>query len=149
MKSWHVSTVLSSLKTWDVARNLPLKLLTFKTVFLLALVSLKRANELHRLVIDPDFFQLNSRRFRARPTGLGKTDRPKHLAPPIDIKAFCEDPRVDPVYYLNCYVKRTVKLRGDHKQLFISFQRPYKPVSVQTISRWIVQTLKLCGIPNS
>ena len=146
VKSWQVSTVISSLKTWDIAHKLTLRLLTFKTVFLLALVSLKRANELHRIVIDPDFFQLSSRRFRAQPTGLGKTDRPKHLTPPIDIKAFCEDPRVDPVYYLNCYVKRTDKLRGNHKQLFISFKKPYKPVSVQTISRWIVQTLRLCGI---
>ena len=62
------------------------------------------------------------------------------------MKAFCEDPRVDPVYYLNCHVKHTDKLRGNHKQLFISFKKPYKQVSVLTISRWIVRTLKLCGI---
>ena len=61
------------------------------------------------------------------------------------MKAFCEDPRVDPVYYLNCHVKHTNKLRGNHKQLFISFKKPYKQVSVLTISRWIVRTLKLCG----
>ena len=33
VKSWQVSTVISSLITWDIARKLTLKLLTFTTVF--------------------------------------------------------------------------------------------------------------------
>ena len=36
VKSWQVSTVISSLKTWDIACKLTLKLLTFTTVFFFA-----------------------------------------------------------------------------------------------------------------
>lgn len=146
--SWNVADVLNVLKDWDVARKLSLKMLTLKTVFLLALVSLKRASDIHRIVIEDDLFQLSSRRFRAQPLGLGKTDRPTHISPPIDILSFTADPRIDPVYFLNCYFKRTAPLRGKQKQLFISFKKPYKPISVQTISRWLVQTLRLCNVNN-
>ena len=79
-------------------------------------------------------------------SGLGKTDRPKHIGPPIVIPAFTEDPRIDPVYFLNCYVRRTEKLRVGTEQLFISIVKPHNAVSVQTISRWLVNVLNLCGI---
>ena len=146
IKPWKVSLVLDALRTWDVARKLSLRLLTLKTVFLLALVSLKRASDIHRIVMLPDVFYLGSRRFCAQPVGLGKVDRPGHVPAPILINAFLEDPCIDPVFYLNCYVRRTEQLRGSHKQLFISFKKPYKPVSVQTISRWLVNTLNICGV---
>ena len=58
--TWSVSHVLSVLKSWSVARKLSLKMLTLKTVFLLALVSLKRASDIHRIVVDPAYFQLKS-----------------------------------------------------------------------------------------
>lgn len=61
-----------------------------------------------------------------------------------------------PFYEQNCkvcaasalvsYIERTKNLRGDTKNLFISFIKPYKSVSSQTLSHWIVDTLSEAGL---
>ena len=44
------------------------------------------------------------------------------------------------------YLKRTQGSRGDEDKLFISFQKPHKAVSRDTISRWVKQVLEAAGI---
>ena len=46
------------------------------------------------------------------------------------------------------YLERTSAYRHDqtHDQLLLSFQRPFKPVSSETISRWSKSVLKSAGI---
>ena len=44
------------------------------------------------------------------------------------------------------YLEITGGLRGSEKQLFISFNKPHKAVSVDTLSRWAKSVLKDSGI---
>ena len=47
------------------------------------------------------------------------------------------------------YIKRTAQLRGNHKQLLISYVKPHRPVSKETVPRWVKEVLKLSGIDTN
>ena len=51
--------------------------------------------------------------------------------------------------YLKEYLARTEKLRGQETQLLISFQKPYKGVSTDTIGRWAKTVLSQAGIDTA
>lgn len=106
---WNIQVVLSHLEDWPPAVDLSLKQLSMKTVFLLALVSFKRPSDLYRLHIMDGYWQLSMSRFRAQPMEVGKTDRPGHASPPIRIEAY-KNLALDPVFYLNAYVRRVKKV---------------------------------------
>ena len=63
--------------------------------------------------------------------------------------SFSQDKFLDPVRVLKSYLKRTKKFRnwtGTNKQsfhYFLSFVEPHKPVTSQTISKWLVSLIKL------
>ena len=48
--------------------------------------------------------------------------------------------------YLTEYLKRTQPLRGKETQLFLSFTRPHKAISKETLSRWIRTVMSSAGI---
>lgn len=50
---------------------------------------------------------------------------------------------------LNLYIEKTRELRGDAKQLFISFIKPHQQVTSSTIARWLKQIMELAGIDTS
>jgi len=54
-----------------------------------------------------------------------------------------------PIACLSEYVKRTSKLRTGSDQLLMSIQKPHKPVSTHTISRWLKTDLEKAGIDTS
>ena len=56
-----------------------------------------------------------------------------------------EDSRLCAVTYFKEYVKRTKLFRNTDK-LFISYVKPHKDVSRDTVSRWIKTTLSKAGI---
>ena len=68
---------------------------------------------------------------------LLKTSRPgKHLEPLI-VKQYDPDAELCPFKLLTEYIRRTWPIRGNAKQLLISFQKPFNVVSTDTISRWL------------
>ena len=50
------------------------------------------------------------------------------------------------VEHLKEYLQRTKQSREDHSQLLISCVKPFKPMSKDTISRWVKQVLESAGI---
>ena len=50
------------------------------------------------------------------------------------------------VEHLKEYLHRTEQLRKGHSKLLLSYIQPFKPVSKDTISRWIKQVLEAAGI---
>ena len=44
------------------------------------------------------------------------------------------------------YLQRTENLRGGHSSLFIVYLKPYKPVTANTISRWVKCVMDEAGI---
>ena len=47
------------------------------------------------------------------------------------------------------YIKRTKSLRGDEEKLLISFQRPYKRNSKDTLARWLRAVLHRSGVDTA
>ena len=79
---------------------------------------------------------------------LSMSDRPRHINSEIVVPAFNEDTLLEPVRVLKCYLKRTKMFRNFGQDqaklgLFLSFMEPHKPVTSQTIAKWIVRVIKL------
>jgi hypothetical protein len=70
--------------------------------------------------------------------------------PLIELKQYTEDIDLYAFLVINEYLKRTNKLRGQNEhKLFISFTKPHKAVSKDTITRWILMVLTNAGIDTS
>ena len=143
--TWDVSIVLRHLEKCAPIKYLSLQQLSHKLTTLLALVTGQRVQTLHALSlthchIQKDMITFNIQSILKHSTPKNKTSNT------IDIPAFHENKRICPVFCCIAYIKRTRMLRGETKELFINHQKPYKPVSKATISRWIKVTLNKAGI---
>ena len=145
---WDVSTVLEYLKTLHPPEDLTLKELTLKLTMLLALLSAQRCQTLQALSIGNMVLTDEKCTFHfSKPL---KTSRPgKHLDPLV-VTSFTPDASLLCVItILQAYLNKTRTLRGNCEQLLISFQKPYKGVTIDTISRWLRIVLKLAGIDTA
>ena len=70
---------------------------------------------------------------------LKQSKRGKHLAP-MELLAY-SDNILCVVAAIKEYIRRTKDLRGAETQLFVSYQKPYGPVSKSTVARWIRDVL--------
>ena len=144
---WDVSVVLQYLKSLGDNTQLSLQDLTMKTTMLLALVTGQRCQTIQvlnteQLVRSDDMWSFHINK-------LLKTSRPgKHFGK-IEIKAFTEDKLICPVTALKEYVARTLPVRQQNSQLLLSYQKPHKPVSSETIGKWIKKILTRAGIDNT
>ena len=146
-ETWDVTVVLDYLAKFGSPEKLSLKNLTLKVVMLMALLSGQRRQTLHTLSID--CMQISSDKCVFFINSLLKTSRPgKHLAC-LEFQAYAPDVSLCIVKHLQHYLKRTDVLRGDVKQLFVSYTKPHKAVSPDTVSRWIKTTLAGAGIDTS
>lgn len=71
----------------------------------------------------------------------------------VFVPAFYENKKLDPKRTLAFYLRRTEQFRKllngkDETKLCLSLNAPHKPVSIQTISRWIVNTIKMANDDN-
>ncbi|KAL9985474.1 hypothetical protein ACROYT_G007888 [Oculina patagonica] len=77
-----------------------------------------------------------------------KQSRPGVTNPLVKLKAF-EDKTLCIVTTLQEFLTRTQTLRGTESQLFISYQKSFKKVNRDTISRWVKSVLTDSGIDTS
>ena len=77
-----------------------------------------------------------------------KQSRPGYKAPSVVLKAYPADLSLCAFTHLKEYLKRTKPLRGTVTELFISFIKPYKQVSKETMSRWIRMVMIAAGPPS-
>ena len=82
-------------------------------------------------------------------TDLLKTTKPGKECTKLEFLSFDEDPRICVMRYLSEYLKRTKDMRHDHYKLLVSYRRPHRSVSKDTVSRWLKTELKLAGIDTS
>ncbi|XP_048024136.1 LOW QUALITY PROTEIN: uncharacterized protein LOC125253920 [Megalobrama amblycephala] len=165
--AWDLAVVLQglSLAPFEPIEEVPVKFLTFKTLFLLAISSLKRIGDLQALSVAPSCLEFAPGMVKAflhpRPGYVPKV--PTNVVRPIVLQAFCPPPFRDsdqerlnllcPVRALDAYVHRAAPWRKS-EQLFICFGSPKKgaPVSKQRMSKWIVEAISLAyesaGLPS-
>ena len=141
---WPVSKLLELLKTWHPLKDLDIKRLTLKTISLIALSSSNRSQSLHLARTDKIRVAENCLDFvidqRIKTT--------KRLLKPTYVK--CVNTDIEELNVMLCvkeYMERTKVYRIDdsYNQLFLSF-KSFKPVTKQSLARWLKETLKLAGI---
>ena len=144
---WDVNMVLEHLKTLHPAETLPLKLLSFKIVMLMAILSGQRCQTIHALTTRN--MKVSNTKVMFIVNDLLKTTKPGKECTKLEFLSFNEDPRICVVRYLSEYLERTKEMRHDHHKLLVSYQKPHRPVSKNTVSRWLKHELKLAGIDAS
>ena len=140
---WDVNTVLEHLKTLHPAETLSLKLLSLKLVMLMAILSVQRCQTIHALTTR--VMSVSKSKVMFIVNDLLKTTKPGRECTRLEFLSFDEDPRICVVRYLSEYLSRTKDTRHDHQKLLVSYKKPNRPVSKDTVSRW----LKLAGIDTS
>ena len=141
--TWDVKRLLDFLTTLDPPVGLTHKMLSLKLAALLALTSSARAHELTKL--DLDFVSIKNDSWEFSLADHTKVSRPGHPARKIYLPAFPDNPKICVVKTLQEYRSRT-ETRRQSSRLLISFVRPFKPISSQTLSKWLRKTMQLAGI---
>ena len=75
---------------------------------------------------------------------LKQTRRGKHMKP-LEFKVYTKEPKLCVIDNLSCYLGKTRNLRSS-SPLFISYQKPHKAVSKDTIARWCRNMTSSSGI---
>ena len=142
--TWNANIVLNYYREHPLGDIKTLKDLTIRTAFILALSSGQRIATLRKLKLDWINQEVNY--LTIYNGALTKTSRPgKHQAE-LKFQVFDGSPNICVVNYLNLYLERTKQLRSPGSNLFISFQKPHKNVSTDTLARWIKLVMKNAGI---
>ncbi|KXJ09019.1 Transposon Tf2-6 polyprotein [Exaiptasia diaphana] len=144
---WDASIVLDYLDTLNPVEKLQLKDLTLKLLMLFLLVTGKRGQSIHLLNVTNMCLGETSCSFQL--TSHTTTSKPGQPTTTIRVQEFNQDRGICPIHTLREYIRRTKPMRGNHEQLFLSFVKPHKPVSRDTISRWTKTVLQKSGIDTT
>ena len=122
-----------------------MKQLTLKTIALIALSSSDRSQTLHLASLGNMSISEEKVEFIIRERT--KTTR-KILKPSIITCVSCEKQPLNVAFYVKMYIEKTKEFRQENNRLFISWCTK-KPVTKQTLARWLVEVLRLAGIDTS
>ena len=148
--TWEVEVVLRLLKGWPPNELLTDKQLSLKLAMLLSMSAISRCSELH--LLDLRFLNRFSTYFSFDVYGPMKHSKPNSKRRPIEFGVYSTDKQLCPVEVIRAYIARSEPWRGKKtgfSQLFLGMNKPHKPISVTTISRWIKNTLELAGVDIS
>lgn len=149
--TWDVKPVLTKLKMMEPLETLSLKELTLKLVMLMALTQAARVQTLHLLVLKNISIMEDS--ISICLGGNIKQCRPGFNIQFVRFVAYTKDQSLCVCRTLRTYLGKTEHLReetGDKDgRLFLSFIKPHKSVSRDTIARWIKHMLEMSGIETA
>ncbi|KYN22386.1 hypothetical protein ALC57_05220 [Trachymyrmex cornetzi] len=69
--------------------------------------------------------------------------------PNLILPFFPNDPSICAASAVETYTERTKHLRTDKYELFISWKKPHRSITTQSLSRWIKDTLQESGMNTS
>ena len=137
--TWEVNKALNYLKSTS-STECSLKDLTLKLVTLMSLLSAQRGQMIHYLSLEAMVVSETSVPFVV--SKLLKQSK----STVVEFVAYLDNPNICVVTTLKAYIAHTSALCGDAPQLFVSHFKPFKPVSHDTISRWVKTVLQKSGI---
>ncbi|XP_068726484.1 uncharacterized protein [Montipora capricornis] len=143
---WDASKVLNYHSTLHPVKELSLKDLTLKVLMLLLLVTGQRGQSIHLMTLSAMKRTESLCQFQI--LNHTKTSKPGHSSTSITISEFEQDPRICPLTALQEYLDRIQGLRNGEQCLFISYVKPHRAVSRDTISRWAKSVLESFGIDS-
>lgn len=142
--TWNVSKVLCYLQ--GIQLNADLKQISLKVAMLLGLLAAQRIQTIH--LIDIRNIEFCGNLVKIRIGDLLKQSRPGCHVNEIVFEKY-NDSSLCIVTFLQKYMTITQQLRNEENALFISFQKPYRKVTKDTIARWVKTVLHEAGIDTS
>ena len=114
----------------------------------MAICTFRRCSDLQSLCLGEGAVCVQKKGVTFVRQGLSKQDRQNHFGSKVFVPAFPENYKLDPKRALYWYLKKTdlVQVKSDgsrEKKIFLALNKPHSPVSSQTISSWIVQTIRM------
>ena len=99
----------------------------------MSLLSAERGQTIHYLCLEAMVVSETSLTFVAsKPL---KRSKPWSRPTVVEFVAYPDNPNICVVTTLKAHITRTSTLRGDARQMLVSYFKPFKPVSRDTISR--------------
>ena len=143
---WDINTVLSYWDNLPLSNELPLMLLSQKTVILILLSTMRRRHELLAMNLDHVFYYPNCMMFAldVYPKTFSLRSRLNHLRF-VTVRKFPENPNLCPLLTLQIYLRKTSLIRATRK-VFITTQNPFKAAASLTLRRWILTSLSDAGV---
>ena len=152
--SWDIRIVLAFLR--DVCEpldKLSMRLLTLKTIFLVAMATARRISGIHAISglnqyisfdnsfpVDLSFYQI----FVPKIKSPHSCQNHFQLPPSLSVKRYDADNCLCPVRALKQYLSSTASFRHGKRRLFISMNPRYnRDIKKSTISRWIKSLIVL------
>ena len=111
---------------------------------LICLTTGQRGQTIHKM--DVSYIQEMDGRYRITVCDKLKQTKPGRHLEAIDLFVYPNDKKLFVTEHLKEYLHRTEQLRKGHSKLLLSYFKSFKPVSKDTISRWIKQILEAAGI---
>lgn len=145
--TWDTNIVLNYLAEMYPNDTLNLEQISKKLVTLVALITAHRVQTLSKIKVN-NIVSYESG-FNIKIPDLLKTSRAGAVQPLLSLPVFTQRPQICPASTLKAYLDKTLNLRSDHQVLFISFRKPHRPVTSQTLSRWVKSVLESSGIDTS
>ena len=143
--TWDPDIVLDYIKNWSPPEQLPLKQLSYKVLMLILLTTGKRHQTVHNFSVTN--MRITGTKFIFYVHSLDvKEGRRGFIPEAVELKAFPSERKLCIYRFLKCYLKRTLHIRGTITQLFITLTKPYRAISLNTMSRWVKELLKASGI---
>ena len=146
--TWDARVVLQRMRDMDPLQELSLQDLSLKLVMLMALTLVARVQTLHLLMLKNIVF---GEKFVDVWLGDNiKQCRPMFNIQTIRFTAYDKDERLCVIKTLKEYIKRTEELRTGSGnvdgKLLISYIKPHRSISKDTVARWLKKMLAKCGI---
>ena len=142
---WDVDKVLSYFNNKNHNDILSFKELCAKTVTLLMILGANRKNAFSTFTIDD--IKTDESKCIICPNKVMKHSRPGLKPEPMIFHRYQLNEKLCIVSCIEHYLlKRNKLLPNDEKAFIITYGKPHKPASADTISRWIKDTLKDSGI---
>ena len=139
---WNPDVVMGFLKDKSVSSP-TLKELTFKLLMLLALGTAQRCQTFH--LMDITLMDITDDRVTFNFDEPLKHEKAGKTRLPVSIQA-SQDKDLCVIRTLKQYLTLTQPLRKHNTRLFISYCKPHKPVTRDTLRRWIITTMTMAGV---
>ena len=143
---WDVEIVIQKMRDMPHNSSLTLKQLSYKLITLLGLCAIKRSGELAALNVK--WMSVFSDKTECAFGIRGKTSGSGQVAKPIAFHRFADNDKICPAKCLENYIDRTSKYRLENSThlVFLSVNKPHKPVTRPTLTKWILKMLNSAGV---
>ena len=142
---WDAKELLNHLISWNVSSDSSVQDISRKLVATLACVSAQRVHTLSLIDFRYIFFFDSATYLYIFSDLKVQRDRPCFV---ITLPSHTEQDCLHTVHLLKLYLRKTRSIRQD-SQLFLGCRPPYRPVTTDTLARWIRSVMKDAGIDIS